>query len=468
MLCRKRQYEMDMCSGSLAGKLLLFALPLLASTILQLLFNAADVIVVGRYAAQPAQALAAVGSNNALINLTINLFTGISIGANVVVAQDLGAGRRDTVSRSIHTAITLAIISGVALSIFGVICMRQLLEWMSSPEDVIGLATLYMRIYFLGMPGNLVYNFGAALLRAKGDTQRPLRYLTAAGIINVILNLILVIGFHLDVAGVAIATIASQYVSAGLVLRCLMKEEGIFHLDLHRLSIDRAMMNRMLRIGLPAGFQGIMFSISNVIIQTGLNSFNDAAVVAGASASSSIEMFIYSIDSSISQTALTFVSQNYGAGKCKRVDRIALLSQVYCLVGILVFSNLAYHFGAPLASLYAPDQPEVIAQAVSRMYFMLCFQFLNGTMDVAANTIRGLGYSFSPMVVTLVGVCVFRLAWVAWVFPVLHSPESLYVSYPISWTITTVILFAIFFVIRKKAYARVQSFSLAGEDETQL
>ena len=321
MLRRKRQYEMDMCSGSLASKLLLFALPLLASTILQLLFNAADVIVVGRYAAQPAQALAAVGSNNALINLTINLFTGISIGANVVVAQDLGAGRRDTVSRSIHTAITLAIISGVALSIFGVICMRQLLEWMSSPEDVIGLATLYMRIYFLGMPGNLVYNFGAALLRAKGDTQRPLRYLTAAGIINVILNLILVIGFHLDVAGVAIATITSQYISAGLVLRCLMKEEGVFHLDLHRLSIDRAMMNRMLRIGLPAGFQGIMFSISNVIIQTGLNSFNDAAVVAGASASSSIEMFIYSIDSSISQTALTFVSQNYGAGKCKRVDR---------------------------------------------------------------------------------------------------------------------------------------------------
>lgn len=456
MAVKKKHYEMDMCSGSLAGKLLIFALPLLLSSLLQLLFNAADVMVVGRYAAMPTQAVAAVGSNNALINLIINLFMGISVGANVVVAQDLGAGRYDAVRRSIHTAIFLAAVSGVVLSVLGVVCVRQLLEWMSSPTDVIDLSTLYLRIYFLGMPGNLVYNFGAALLRAKGDTQRPLRYLTAAGIINVILNLILVIGFHLDVAGVAIATITSQYISAALVVRCLTREEGVFRLDLKQLRPEKTAMVRMLRIGLPAGCQGILFSLSNVIIQSGLNSFDSAALVAGSSASSSIEMFVYSIDNAMSQTALTFVSQNYGAGQLRRVDRTALLCQVYSTTALLVFGNLAYLFGSQLAALYVPGQTEAIAQAIARMRFMLCLQFLGGIMDVASNTIRGLGHSFSPMIVTIVGVCVFRLAWVAWVFPMFHSPDSLYASYPISWAITGGILLVMFFVLRKKAYAGIE------------
>ena len=300
---RSKQYEMDMCSGSLAGKILLFSLPLMLSSLLQLLFNAADVIVVGRYAAMPTQAVAAVGSNGALINLTINLFMGISVGANVVVAQDLGAGRGERVGRSIETAITLALVSGFALSVFGVICVRQLLEWMSCPADVIDLSTQYMRIYFVGMPGNLVYNFGAALLRAKGDTQRPLSYLTAAGVINVILNLILVIGLHLDVAGVAIATVVSQYVSAALVVWCLTKESGPFHLDLRQLKMEKAALMRMMRIGVPAGFQGTLFSISNVIIQSALNSFGNSALIAGTSASASIEMFVYSSDNAISQAA---------------------------------------------------------------------------------------------------------------------------------------------------------------------
>ena len=458
---KSKKYEMDMCSGSLAVKILLFAFPLMLSSLLQLLFNAADVIVVGRYAAMPTQAVAAVGSNGALINLTINLFMGISVGANVVVAQDLGAGRTERVSRSIHTAIALALVSGIALSIFGVICVRQLLEWMSCPSDVIDLSTQYMRIYFLGMPGNLVYNFGAALLRAKGDTQRPLRYLTEAGVINVILNLILVIGLHLDVAGVAIATVVSQYISAALVVLCLMKEDGPFRLDLRQLRMEKAALVRMMRIGVPAGFQGILFSISNVIIQSALNSFDNSALIAGASASGSIEMFVYSADNAISQAALTFVSQNYGAGKCRRVDQTVLLCYGYVVLFLLVFGNLAYFFGASLAGLYVPGQEEAIAYAVARMGFMLRLQFLNGTMDIGANAIRGLGRSFSPMVVTLVGVCVFRVFWVYTVFPVVHTPESLYISYPISWTLTTVVLAVIFLVIRKKLYARVQAVTAA-------
>ena len=465
---RSKQYEMDMCSGSLAGKILLFSLPLMLSSLLQLLFNAADVIVVGRYAAMPTQAVAAVGSNGALINLTINLFMGISVGANVVVAQDLGAGRGERVGHSIETAITLALVSGFALSVFGVICVRQLLEWMSCPADVIDLSTQYMRIYFVGMPGNLVYNFGAALLRAKGDTQRPLSYLTAAGVINVILNLILVIGLHLDVAGVAIATVVSQYVSAALVVWCLTKESGPFHLDLRQLKMEKAALMRMMRIGVPAGFQGILFSISNVIIQSALNSFGNSALIAGASASASIEMFVYSGDNAISQAALTFVSQNYGAGKCRRVDRAVVLCTVYMVVFQLVFGNLAYFFGAPLAGLYVPGQEEAISFAVARMAFLLRLQFLNGTMDIGASVLRGLGCSFSPMVVTLIGVCVFRVFWVYTVFPVVHTPESLYISYPISWTVTTVVLLVIFLVLRKKLYARMQRLTSVRTAESDL
>lgn len=451
---QRKQYQIDMCSGSLWDKILLFALPLMLSSMLQLLFNAADVVVVGRYAGK--EALAAVGSNTSLINLMINLFVGLSVGTNVVVARDLGAGRHDNVSRSVHTSVAMALVSGVAMMIFGVVMVRHILVWMSSPTDVIDLATVYLRIYFFGMPALIFYNFGSALLRAQGDTRRPLYYLTVAGVINVVLNLIFVIGLDMDVAGVAIATVVSQYVSAGLVLRCLMGEQGPLHLDLKKLRLEWPVVRRILEVGLPAGFQGILFAMSNVVIQSSLNSFNDPVIVAGSAASANIESFVYAGMNSIYQSSISFVGQNYGAGKCKRVDRVVLECVGYVSAIGLVLGNLAYFFGEPLAGIYAPGEPEVVAQAIVRMGFIACPYFICGIMDTMTGVLRGIGYSVIPMVVSLVGACGLRLLWVATVFPLYRSPATLYFSYPVTWSVTGGVLIIFFLCIRKRAYAKVQ------------
>ena len=451
---QKRQYQIDMCNGPLWSKILLFALPLMASNILQLLFNAADVVVVGQFVGK--EALAAVGSNTSLINLMVNLFVGLSVGTNVVVARDLGAGRHDNVSRSIHTSVALSLVSGVVMLVFGVVMARQLLIWMSSPTDVIDLATVYLRIYFLGMPANLLYNFSAAILRAQGDTQRPLYYLTAAGVVNVILNLLLVIVFGLGVAGVALATITAQYISAALVIRCLMKEEGALRLELKKLRMEWSVVKRILQVGLPAGFQGVVFALSNVVIQSSLNSFNDSVIVAGSSASANIEGFVYAGMNSFYQTAMTFTGQNYGAGKCHRVDRVMLWCETFSVVTGLVLGNLAYFFGQPLASIYAPGEPDVIVQALVRMQLICCPYFLCGIMDVTVGMLRGIGYSVIPMIVSLVGACGLRLVWVATIFPLYRTPATLYLSYPVTWTITGAVHIIFFFVVRKRAYARVQ------------
>jgi len=450
---RRRQYNIDMCSGTLWNKILLFAVPLMVSSLLQLLFNAADVVVVGRFAGK--EALAAVGSNTSLINLMINMFVGLSVGTNVVVARDLGARRMDDIKRSVHTAITLALISGVVMMVLGVVLVRQLLILVSSPADVIDLAAVYLRIYFCGMPANLLYNFGAAILRAQGDTQRPLYYLTGAGVINVVLNLILVIGLSMDVAGVALATIASQYVSAALVLRCLIREEGPLHLDLKQLGMDWRTVKRILRVGLPAGFQGSLFSLSNVIIQSALNSFDSAVIVAGSAASANIESFVYAGMNAFHQTALTFVGQNYGAGKCDRVDRVAKLCLVFASVVGLVMGNLCCIFGHTLAGIYAPGEEEVIACAVTRMWYICCPYFICGIMDVMVGILRGLGHSVVPMISSLMGACVLRVAWVAFIFPIFRTPESLFLSYPVSWIVTSLVHIAFFFWVRKRAYKKV-------------
>ena len=444
-------YQIDMIHGPLAGKLLVFAIPLMLSSILQLLFNAADVIVVGRWSGK--EALAAVGSNTSLINLMVNLFVGFSVGTNVVVARDLGAGREEDVRDSVHTSIALSLISGVALMGLGLLLSRQMLELMGSPEDVIDLAALYLRIYFCGMPGNMLYNFGAAILRAQGDTKRPLYFLTAAGIINVILNLVFVILFHMDVAGVALATIISQYVSAILVLLTLMRDKGPLRVDLRALRLDMKVVRRILQVGLPAGFQGMVFSISNVVIQSSINSFG-STVVAGSAASSNIEGFVYAGMNAFYQTALTFTSQNYGACECKRVDRIMGLCLLYSgLIG-LVLGNLAYLFGYPLGSIYAPGQEEVIAQAVDRLSICCTTYFLCGLMDTQVGVLRGIGYSVVPMIVSLVGSCALRLLWVATIFQLNRTPEMLYLSYPVSWAITAATHFVFFLFIRKRAYAK--------------
>ena len=445
-----------MCSGSIADKILLFALPLMASSLLQLLFNAADVVVVGRFAGK--EALAAVGSNTSLINLLINLFVGLSVGTNVVVARDLGAGRHDNVSHSVHTAITLALSSGIVMMIFGVTMSRQLLEWMSSPTDVIDLASVYLRIYFLGLPANFAYNFGAAILRAQGDTQRPLYFLTIAGGVNVVLNLIFVIALQMDVAGVALATIISQYISAVLVLRCLMKEQGPLHLDLKRLGLKKQVVFRIVQVGLPAGFQGMVFSLSNVVIQSSLNSFDDAVLVAGSSAGSNIESFVYVTMNAFHQAAITFVGQNYGAAKCDRVDKVARQCVGFAVLFGLVVGNLAYFFGAPLVGIYAPGEPEVVRQALIRMSIICCPYFICGFMDTLVGVLRGLGSSMIPMAVSIVGACGLRLIWVATVFPLYRTPTCLYISYPITWTVTGLCHFLfLMLVVRRRAFAKLQN-----------
>jgi len=452
----KKSHSIDMCSGSLADKILLFALPLMASSLLQLLFNAADVVVVGRFAGK--EALAAVGSNTSLINLMINLFVGLSVGTNVVVARDLGAGRYDNVGRSVHTAMTLALISGVGMMIFGTVMVRQLLEWMSSPTDVIDLATVYLRIYFLGMPANLVYNFGAAILRAQGDTQRPLYFLTFAGVVNVALNLVFVIGLHLDVAGVALATIIAQYISAALVVWCMMNEKGPLHLELKRLGLKWQVVRQILQVGLPAGFQGVVFSLSNVVIQSSLNSFNDPVLVAGSAAGANIESFVYVTMNAFHQAAITFVGQNYGAGQCERVDKVARQCVCFAVLFGIAFGNLAYLFGRQLAGIYAPGEPEVIQQALVRMLFICCSYFICGAMDVLVGVLRGLGSSVIPMITSIVGACGLRLLWVATVFPLYRTPACLYLSYPVTWTVTALSHFLfLMLVVRRRAFAKVKS-----------
>ena len=443
---QKQGYQIDMVNGPLAGKILLFALPLMLSSLLQLLFNAADVVVVGRFAGK--EALAAVGSNGSLINLFINLFIGLSVGTNVVIARDLGAGKHEHVKKSVHTSVSLALIGGLVLAVAGFFLSRQMLELMSSPPDVIELSALYLRIYFLGMPGNLLYNFGAAILRAQGDTRRPLYYLTAAGVINVVLNLIFVIPLQMSVAGVALATIISQYISAALVLLTLLREEGLMHLDLKALTLDWHTVKRIMRVGLPAGLQSTLFSISNVVIQSSINSFG-SAVVAGSSASGNIEGFIYVCTNAFHQAALTFVSQNHGAGQHKRVDRIAILCLGYGVCISLVLGTLIYRFGAPLASLYAPGETEVIAQAVLRLGYIATFHFLCAFMDIMVGILRGLGQSMIPMIVSLVGSCAFRLLWIATIFQLYPTPDCLYMSYPISWAVTAFAHVIFFFIVRK-------------------
>lgn len=456
---QKQGYQIDMVNGPLAGKILLFALPLMLSSLLQLLFNAADVVVVGRFAGK--EALAAVGSNGSLINLFINLFIGLSVGTNVVIARDLGAGRTENVKKSVHTSVALSLIGGLILAVAGFFLSRQMLELMSSPPDVIDLSALYLRIYFLGMPGNLLYNFGAAILRAQGDTRRPLYYLSIAGITNVVLNLIFVIPLQMSVAGVALATIISQYISAVLVLLTLMREKGVMHLELKELSLDWHTVKRIMRVGLPAGLQSTLFSISNVVIQSSINSFG-SSVVAGSSAASNIEGFIYVGTNAFHQAALTFVSQNYGAGKTKRVDRIAILCLCYGSLTSLVLGNLIYRFGAPLTSLYAPGETEVIAQAVIRLGYVAAFHFLCAFMDIFVGILRGLGHSVVPMVVSLIGSCAFRLLWIATIFQFYPTPSCLYISYPISWAITALAHMTFFFIVRKSAYRNLQNAKTAN------
>lgn len=454
MSSKTKQYEMDMCSGPILRKMLMFALPLMLSSILQLLFNAADIVVVGKFSGD--NSLAAVGSNTALINLLTNLFIGLSIGANVVAARHYGAKAWDDLRRTVHTAMLLSMLSGALLLVLGVIGAEQMLIWMQTPEEVLPLATVYLRIYFLGMISTMVYNFGSALLRAVGDTKRPLYFLLCAGIINVILNLLFVIGFQMDVMGVAIATVISETVSALLVLRCLVKEKGGIHLELRAMRIDRKKMLQILRIGLPAGFQGVVFALSNVVIQSSVNIFGNI-VVAGNSAAANLEGFVYMAMNAFYQTTLSFVSQNYGAGEQKRINRIVLLGEACVIVTGTLLGNMVVFFGNDLLQIYS-NNPEVIAAGMVRLHYISMIYALCGIMDVMVGALRGIGYSIMPMIVSIVGVCVLRLIWLATVFqiPEFHKIETVYLSYPVTWILTSLV-YIVFFVWIRIRSARKKS-----------
>ncbi len=428
----KRSYEMDMCSGPVLNKILVFSVPLMLSGILQLLFNAADVVVVGRYAGS--QSLAAVGSTSALINLLINVFIGLSVGVNVLVARYYGARKEQDVKETVHTAVAISLLSGTFLIILGLSMSRPMLELMDTPEDVIEKSSIYMEIFFAGMPATMLYNFGSAILRAVGDTRRPLYFLTAAGIVNVILNLFFVIVCKMDVAGVALATVISQVISAGLVFACLLKNEGCLKLQLKELRIYWPKLRRIVKVGLPAGMQGAIFSISNVLIQSSVNSFGSVAM-AGNTASQNIEGFIYNAMNAVYQTNLSFTSQNLGGRKYKRIGRIMLTCLgVVTAVGIGM-GFAAYGAGRVLLGIYSSDA-EVLKYGMLRLGIIATTYFTCGLMDTMVGSLRGLGYSILPMCVSLAGACGFRIVWIFTVFQMSRSLVTLYISYPISWVIT--------------------------------
>ena len=442
----KKSYEIDMCNGPLLGKLLLFTLPLMLSGILQLLFNAADIVVVGKFSGS--QALAAVGSTGALINLFVNVFIGFSIGTNVLVAQYFGAKDEKNVQETIHTSVLLGMIGGVFLIALGILFAKPMLVWMGTPDDVLSQAVLYINIYFIGMPAMLVYNFGAAILRAIGDTRRPLYYLLIAGVINVILNMIFVIVLHMGVAGVATATVVSQAISAVLIVRCLMQTEGMYHLDLHKLHIHKGKLVGIIRIGLPAGLQGAVFSISNVLIQSSINSFGSIAM-AGSTAAGNIEGFVYTAMNSVYQTALSFVSQNVGGGRQDRIPKIAWECMIIVIIIGAVMGNAAYQFGDHLLGIYSSD-PEVIQNGLVRMQLICQVYFLCGMMDVTVGILRGMGYAIMPMIVSLLGACGLRVVWIFTIFRWKHSLFVLFLSYPITWTVTFVVHMICLLVIWKR------------------
>ncbi len=439
---------MDMTSGALLPKILIFSGPLILTGILQLLYNAADVVVVGRFAG--ATSLAAVGSTGSLINLIINVFMGLSVGTSVMVARYYGAGDVRMVQDTVHTSILVALLSGIVVGIFGFVMAKPILRLMDSPDDVIDLAALYVRIYFVGMPFNLLYNFGAGILRAVGDTKRPLYYLTISGAANVILNLILVIVFHMGVAGVAIATVVSQAISMVLVLLCLIRTQGIIHLDLKKLRIRKAPLLGIMQVGLPAGLQGSLFSISNVLIQSSVNSFLSTAM-AGNAAASNLEGFVYTAMNSIYQADLTFASQNYGAGKKDRVKSVLWNCLGTVVVIGLGLGLLFMAFDRTLLSVYNQD-PAVIDFGVLRMHIILPTYFLCGMMDVMVGQLRGIGYSIMPMIVSLTGACLFRIVWIMTIFsmPQFHTLQMLYISYPVSWGLTFAIHMICYLTIARK------------------
>ena len=447
------KYEIDMCNGSIMDKLISFSLPLMLSSILQLMFNAVDIIVVGRFSSS--QALAAVGATTALINIFTNLFIGISLGANVLAARYFAAGRDKEMSESVHTAITLALISGVIMAFVGVAMSRTALELMATPGDVINLSAVYMRIYFMGMPFFMLYNYGAAILRAVGDTKRPLVFLIAAGVTNVVLDLLLVIVIPLGVAGVAIGTVASQMISSILVLRCLYKSEGSYQLRFSKLKIRWVYLKRIFQVGIPAGIQSTVINFSNALLQSSVNSFGSTAM-AGYTAANNIQGFLYAAVNAVTQACMSFTSQNYSVGKQKRMDRVLLDCMLLSAGVSAVIGVGAYVFGSRILRIYNTE-PEVIQCGLEILSITTVPYFLCGIMDLIPGALRGMGHSAVPMVLSVIGTVGTRIVWIYGFFPQHRSLHFLFISYPGSWIITIAMQAVCFWFVRKKCIRQLET-----------
>ena len=437
-----------MCNGTIMDKLISFSIPLMLSGILQLMFNAVDIVVVGRFSGS--QALAAVGSTTALINVFTNLFIGISLGANVLAARYYAAGKTKEMSETVHTAIALALVSGVAMAVIGVVFARGALEIMGTPDDVIAKSTLYMQIYFCGMPFFMMYNYGAAILRAVGDTKRPLIFLIVSGVINAVLNLFLVIVFHLDVAGVGIATVISQLVSCILVLRCLHHTESSYQLHLAKLRIRSVYLKQIFEVGVPAGIQSTVINISNAMLQSSVNSFGSIAM-AGYTASNNIFGFLYVSVNSFTQACMSFTSQNYGVKKLKRMDRVLIDCMVLSVVVTLILGSSVYVFGPELLHIYS-DQADVIQYGMEIFSYTTVTYFLCGLMDLFPGALRGMGYSTVPMILSIIGTVGVRIIWIYGLFPSHRSLTFLFLSYPVSWIATIIMQVICFWFVRKKIH----------------
>lgn len=448
-----RNRDIDMCSGPLFTNILIFALPIMVMNILQLLFNAADMIIVGRFSGS--EALAAVGATGSLINLIVNLFMGLSVGTSVIVAQDYGAGRPNAISRSVHTSIAISIISGLIVMLVGLIFCKPLLIMMGTPEDILNLSVLYMRIYFIGIPASMVYNFGAAILRAIGDSRRPMYYLTTGGIVNVIFNLFFVIVLKMGVAGVAWATVISQYLSMALILICLSRLDGPIRFIPRQMGISIDKLKSILRVGLPAGLQSLLFSISNVLVQSAINSFG-STMVAANSAATNVEGFVGTTMNAYYNAAITFTGQNMGAKKYDRIDSIAKVCTGLVFATWIVLGGAMMLFGRQLIGLYTSDQ-EVIELGMVRLNIMMVVYFTCGIMNVFPGITRGMGYSVLPMLCTLIGACLMRIVWLATFFRWYPTITMLYICYPLTWALAGLGQVAVFFYARYRIHKQAAS-----------
>lgn len=442
----KSRYSIDMTCGPFLKKIILFSVPLILTGVLQLAYNTADVVVVGRFVGK--EALAAVGSTGSLVNLFLNVFLGLSMGSGVMVARHIGENDDKKVSDSVHTAMLLGLFCGVFIGIMGFFFSGEMLKLMNVPDDVLELATLYLKVYFMGSPGLLVYNFGASIIRATGDTKRPLYILTLSGLVNVILNLVLIIVFKFGVEGVAIATIVSQYLSAVMIIGYLLRIDNACRLRIKSIRINKNELKDILRLGLPAGIQSALFSISNVIIQSSVNSFGSVAM-AGIAAGSNYDSYIFTGTNAIAQTAMTFTSQNIGARKIENIGKVFRYCLLFALSIGVVFGIVGYILDEQIVSFFSDDRG-VIEIGADRMRLVMPFYFFCSLMDVAASQIRGMGKSVEPMLVSLIGACGIRIFWVFFILPLDRTLVNLYWSYPVSWAVTFFAQFIMYFILKKK------------------